>query len=205
MKILQKMAVAASLTMASFSASAIPVFYNDVTSFLGSAGGGLGFESYENAPNSTSDTYNFAGFSVSETNGINILTNVAINGAFGNVPVTDGVNAIWYDDNNGSLSNFFSFAGGVNAFGLYVSTSEASTLTITGSSFNTSINLAANTPTFFGVIDSTVANFAPIQFDASGGPLVGFDETYFGKVPEPAMLSLLGLGLLMLGFRRHRV
>ena len=208
-KKISRMTVAGFLASATLSVSAVPMYFDNQAGFLSAAGGGLGFESYENSSNNVSDTYNYSGFSVSETNGINALTNVAINGSFGSSPVTDGVNAIWYDDNNDSLSNFFSFSSDVNAFGLFVTTNEASTMTISGSSFSTSINLAANTPTFFGVIDTMVAGFTPIQFNASGGPLVGFDGTYFGaassaSVPEPSIIALLSLGLVGIGFTRRK-
>lgn len=209
MNILQRMAITALLTSASFSASAVPVFYNDLTNFLDSAGGAgaLGFESYETVPDTFAPVYTFDGFSVQEIQGINAVTNTNINPFFDAV-ITDGNTAIFYDDNDQSLGRFFQFSADVNAFGLFVTTELNSTVAISGDGFSTSIDLLANTPTFFGVIDTAVASFAPITFDASGGPFlfVGFDQTYFGTaaVPEPAILSLLGFGLLLMGFRRHR-
>jgi len=84
-----------------------------------------------------------------------------------------------------------------------VTTDEMNTMTV-GGDVSYSFGLLANTPQFFGVISTD--SFADVTFDASGGPLVGFDSLSFTEetvVPIPAAVWLLGTGLVgLMGARK---
>ena len=173
--------------------SASPIYYTDRSAF-NAAAGSLNFESFEVAPSGPQASFSFSGFTVEETNGTNALTNVLINSAFGTYPVTNGSGALWYDDNDNSIG-VFTFASPITAFGLDLTTALNSSITI-GGDLSTTLNRTSNTPAFFGVIDTTP--FTTITFNASGGPEVGFDAVSFGttSVPEPITMLLLGVGLV---------
>jgi hypothetical protein len=185
------------------SGIASTTYYTNKAAF-NAAVSGLGFESFEatNLP-VPSESLTFSGFTVSETSGINAVTDVLHNTAFGTYPVTDGRNAIWYDDNDASIGNF-NFSSAIKAFGVDVTTDENSTMTV-GGDISYSFALLANQPIFFGAISTS--SFNSVTFAASGGPLVGFDSLSFGEgtygVPEPTTMLLLALGMLgVVGARR---
>lgn len=187
------------------TASATPIFFSDRASFDAATGGNLSFESFE-SNFSVDPTITFAGFSVSETGGSNGLGQARNFSGLLDGAITDGTGAIIFDDNGGSIGSFFSFsAGAINAIGLDIATSLASTMAI-GGSISDTINLVADTPSFWGVID--IAGITSLTFEASGGPIVGFDAVSFGQanvsVPEPASIVLLGLGLVGIGFSRKK-
>jgi hypothetical protein len=183
---------------------AATTFYTDRAAF-NMAVSGLTFESFEytNLP-VPFESYAFPGFTLGEANGINLVTDVIHNNVFGNYPVTDGINAVWYDDNGNSIG-YFNFNSGIKAFGIDVTTDEINTMTV-GGDVSYSFDLLANKPQFFGVISTDY--FDNVTFSASGGPEVGFDSLSFGNgtvVPIPGAVWLLGSGLLGLGgWRRFR-
>lgn len=157
------------------STFAAPTYYTDRLAFEAAIDGGLSFESFEGIWG-VSDTVVFNDFSVSETGGINALA------ASSNIwpeSVTDGTQSLWYDDNGDSIGTFFSFSNPVSAFGLDLTTTSDSVVTIGGNSIVGSASLTSNTPSFWGVVDPD--GILTITFDASGGPLVGFDAVSYGE------------------------
>lgn len=197
------------VTFLSTYAIATPIYFTDRASFDTATGGALNFESFEN-DFSVTDTIAFAGFSASETNGLNYLAQLRdysgivlglTNG------ITDGTGALWFDDNGSSVGSFFSFANPVNAFGLDITTSLDSIVGI-GGSVSDSLSLSADTPTFWGVID--LDGISSLSFTPTGGPNIAFDSASYGSVgsnpvPEPATMLLFGIGLLGLaGVNRRK-
>ena len=69
-------------------------------------------------------------------------------------------------------------------------------------SFDTTVG-SGNSAEFFGVVSQNTGLITRIELDASGDGRWGIDNIEYG-VPEPASLSLLGLGLIALGFGRRR-
>jgi PEP-CTERM motif len=182
--------------------AAAPVFFTDRTAFDAASGGGLSFESFE-ADFSPAASVVFADFTVSETGGINALAQLRDFPGLGlNAVITDGTGGLFFDDNGTSIGTFFAFSSPINAFGIDLVSSPASTVTI-GGSVSSSVTLAAGVPKFFGVID-LLGSFTSISFDASGGPNIGFDAASYGAVPEPSTLALATLGLLGIGYGRRK-
>jgi hypothetical protein len=181
---------------------AAPVYFTDRASFDAATGGGLNFESFE-ADFAVADTIVFAGFTVSETLGINALAQLRNFPGVLDAAITDGTGALSYDDNGGSIGTFFSFASPITAFGLDITTHPDSTVTI-GGSVSDSLVLTADTPSFWGVIDT--AGITSISFDASGGPNLGFDAVSFDQavIPAPGAILLGSIGISLVGWLRRR-
>lgn len=196
-------ATVAAMTIWSAQAAAAPVVYTDRTSFNNAAGGGLSFESFESNPQ-LGESVTYGDLTFTESGGTNIFTNTALNSFF-TAATTDGQHSIWYDDNDASISTVtFGLAGPITALGFDIATATDSTVTI-GGDIAGSINLTANTPSFFGIID-LMSPFSSVTFSASGGPEVGFDAVSFGDaIPEPSTLILTALALVpLLAYARRR-
>lgn len=194
--------VSSLLLFAASIASAVPMYFNDRATFDIATGGGLDLESFETAW-TTGPTISFSGFTLSETDGLNLVAQATSPSPF----ITGGEGAAWYHDNGDSITTFFNFTNPINAFGLDVTTSFGSELGDTditiGGDASDVLTLAYKTSQFWGVIDSD--GLSSISFDGSGELWLGFDELSYGvaSVPEPSTLLLLGGGLLGLaGFRR---
>ena len=203
---MKEFAVRAAIVVSCFAilacpAFAAPVYSVDRASFDAATGGGLNFESFE-ADFAVADTIAFAGFTVSETLGTNILGQLRNFPGLVDGAITDGTGALGYDDNGSSVGTFFSFAAPVTAFGLDIATNPGSTVTI-GGSVSDSLILTADTPSFWGVIDT--AGITSISFDASGEPEVGFDAVSFGQivVPAPGAILLGAIGAGLVGWLRR--
>jgi hypothetical protein len=194
--------VAVCFAFVACPAFAAPVYFTDRASFDAATGGGLNFESFE-ADFATADTIVFAGFTVSETLGINILGQLRDFPGLVDGAITDGTGALVYDDNGGSVGTFFSFTSPITAFGLDIATKPGSTVTI-GGSVSDSLVLIDDTPSFWGVID--MDGIASISFDASGEPNVGFDAVSFGQavIPAPGALLLGSIGMGIVSWLRRR-
>ena len=201
-KWITRLCLISMFTISAGTANAVPVYFTDRALFDAATGVGLNFESFEN-DFSTAASISFGGFTVSETNGVNILGQARNFPGLVDGAITDGTGALIYDDNGSSIGNFFSFTDSVTAFGLDIATSIGSTMTI-GGSVSDSIVLGNNIASFWGVID--MGGITTLSFSASGGPNVGFDAVSYGlaSVPEPSIVVLLGLGLVGIGFARRR-
>jgi len=179
------------------------MYFTDRASFDAATGGGLAFESFEEDFDWTPVKV-FAGFTVSETQGVDALAQLRY---YSYLPgaITDGTGALWYDDNGSSIGTFYAFTSPITAFGLDVTTDEASTVTI-GGSVSDSLVLGVNTPAFWGVIDP--AGLTSITFDASGGPNIAFDALSYGQaggvIPAPGAFLLAGLGANLVRWMRRR-
>ena len=168
-----------------------PVYYSDRASFDAATGGGLSFESFEQ-DFASSASVAFTDFAVSENNdgsGFDILYQLrgkpfvlgtATLGSVSNA-FTDGTGALAYIDNGNSVTTFFSFSTPITAFGLDVTTDEASSIAVGGGSISIVFNTAANTPQFLGVIDTN--GIAQVTFnDSEQRALVAFDSLSYGVV-----------------------
>lgn len=194
--------VAVCFAVAACPAFAAPVYFVDRASFDAATGGGLNFESFE-ADFAVADTIVFAGFTVSETLGVNALGQLRDFPGLVDGAITDGTGALVYDDNGDSVGTFFSFAGPITAFGLDIATNPGSTVTI-GGSVNDSLVLTTDTPSFWGVID--MAGITSLSFNASGEPNVGFDAVSFGQpvIPAPGAILLGTIGVGVVSWLRRR-
>ena len=171
--------------------------------------------------------------------GVNLFTNTAINPAFSSA-TTDGDHSIWYvavgeveggirdpfeeeyTENIATLT--FGAASPVTALGFDITTNRDSTVemyfdvVLNGNSvvagLTSIIELTANTPSFFGIID-LVSPISNVTFEVSGtinGQIlqeyqVGFDAVSFGQatvIPAPGAFLLGSLGVSFVGYLRRR-
>jgi hypothetical protein len=185
-------------------ASAAIMFFTDRTSFNAAAGTSGITQSFETTfP--TNGTVSFPGFSMTESGTGSTPAIASADSTFAasvglSNAITNGSRMAFFDDNDNSILTF-QFGPPVNAFGVDVTSNEAQTMAISGDA-STSFPLLANTPRFFGVVN-TSGTFSSIVFTATGGPNVGFDAV---TLPEPgsaaAALACAGLALLAGSHRR---
>ena len=192
MRIMKTLGLSAVLSSAA-SLAAAATFYTDLASFQGATTTNV--ESFENAY-AVQQSFTFADFTMSETGG---GTNQIGAGTppFSSTGVVSGTGNALYQDNGSSVLNFNGFSSAFTAFGLWMTATTATTVTISGS-VDSTFDLTADTPLFFGVTE--IAGLSSLAFSASGSPsLVIVDDVYTGTisaVPLPAagMLLLAGLG-----------
>lgn len=193
--------LATSLIAATAGTASAATFFNDLGTFL-AATTTTTVETFED-PRQVAASVTLEDFTVSETDGTNRIS-VGTPASFG-FGIVSGSGVVSYDDNESSLLVFDDFSSPFTAFGLWLTTEFAATVTV-GGSVSSSFNLDAETPTFFGVSDT--AALSSVSFDVSGFPGVEVDDVYTGNasvVPLPAagvlMIGALG-GLAALGRRK---
>ncbi len=191
--------------------AAAQTIYTDRAAFNAAVGGALNFESFENNF-ADAASVTFGPVTVTEAGGEGTAPIIAqlrnYPGLVGGVP-THGTGAIGFDDNNESYL-VFDFASPINAFGVDLAANVSSSVTVSGAA-NTTVNLAANTPAFIGIVFES-GTFNQVVFNPSGGPVVGFDALAYGlktsgdtpAVPEPGALALFLPALAVVGILKRR-
>jgi len=194
--------------------------YTDEAAFLGAvtwpANPGMAMESFEglNPTNSfTASSFPLPDFTLTELSGGDELGVFNVPAGWGGY-ATDGQNYIQYQsDSNQTLR--FDFGSAINAFGINITDwgdwADPGQLVFSndaGDSFTIAVTPRANNNyMFYGVVNDSM-QFNRVEFlNTVPGEAYAIDEVYYGnsgapQIPEPATLSLVGLGLLALARRR---
>ena len=190
------------------STHAAVVFYSDWTAFNTAGGNVLSFDSFEDDPG-PAQTIVRSEYSMSENGSGTALVLDAIDSSL-LIPNglsnanTDGAFAIIYGNSGGSILTF-QFDNPINGFGFdFTSTIDVPTVNV-GGDVSTTFATTANTPSFFGVIDTT-GTFQTLTFNTAGTPAnVAYDSVSFGIIPEPSTAVLFVLAAFMFRLGRRRV
>jgi len=183
------------------------VFYTSEASFLTSAGSTT-LESFENTPGGSSTNMNFG------TVGVSCTGTTYCPGFFGrstSYGVTNGAYSVFFATPD---TITFTFSSAINSFGIDVT--DLGTTGVTDLTLSTSNNAsqvlfsgysaATLNQLFAGVTDSTP--FTSVTFSATAsGDGIYFDSAQYAtnsSIPEPMILSLMGIGLAGLRFSRRR-
>lgn len=199
--------ICALLAMPAAPAAGVTQFFTDHASFLAAGGSGLNFEGF-NDVRAAASIQNYDGFTLAEQAG----SSNSIQSSRGNnvmpAALIEGSGYVFYDDNGNSRA-VFTFAGPINAFGIFVASNfdgvagAQGNIAINSSFGNQSLGLAANQPRFWGVIADVA--FSAVTFVMPQEPIVAFDALRHGNilpadpVPEPRTWAMLLAGFALVG------
>ncbi len=193
------------------NASAAVVTYSTDAAFLGAAGGGLTFESFETASLSTSTSVGFSGGS------FGCSGSTYCPGFFGiwNGFADTGVQSVYFASPDQAT---FNFASAITSFGIAIGgAGDVASITLNAllssgdsavalNNYSGSFDVFGPNRQYFGLISDTP--FTSITFSPSNsGDGIFFDSMSYGRgttVPEPATIAILGLGLAGLAALRRR-
>ena len=203
-------------TSAAMPATAATRIFADEASFLAAGGAELNFEGFNDARGpAANQIYN--GFTLSEQGGSsNVVQSSRANHVLP-AGLVEGLGYVFYDDNGNSRA-LFSFAGTINAFGIFVTSSfdgvpgATGDMAISGGFGTGLLPLTINQPRFWGIISETP--FSTVTFTMPLEPLVAFDALRHGTIlppplpaiPEPRSWAMLLAGFALVGIAgRQRV
>ena len=157
-------------TAACRKAMAAPTFYTDRAAFNTAAGSGRSFESFEGAFTQTQPTepVDFGDFTFAKTlSPMGDTSNWVDRTDTPSTPaaITDGQYALLYCNEDGSIGTF-SFSYPIIAFAIDITFDSSAGLTI-GGDVSQSISMTADTPKFWGVIDTD--GITELTFDGAAG------------------------------------
>ena len=199
-------------TLAAAPVAATTQFFTDQALFLAAGGANLNFEGFNDA-RLPAAVQSYTGFTLGEQGG---SSNVVQSSRANNVmpaALVEGLGYMFYDDNGNSRA-VFSFAGTINAFGIFVTSNfdgvpgAQGDMAIQGAFGNESLTLTANQPRFWGVISDMA--FSAVSFVMPQEPLVAFDSLHHGTIvpnnpiPEPRTWAMLLAGFAMVGLAGRR-
>lgn len=207
-------AAVAGLVLLAAPAAATARFFTDQSSFLAAGGDSLNFEGFNDARQPAANQA-YAGFTLAEQGG---SSNVVQSSRANNVlaaGLVEGLGYVFYDDNGNSRA-VFGFAGTINAFGIFVTSSfddvpgATGDMAISGDFGTELLRLTINQPRFWGVISETP--FSAVTFTMPQQPLVAFDALRHGTIlpppppaiPEPRSWAMLLAGFALVGLAGRR-
>ena len=188
-------------TAACRKAMAAPTFYTDRAAFNTAAGSGRSFESFEvedafSTRTTKTEPVDFGDFTFAKTLSLfgdtfNWVDRTDSRPA----AVTDGQYMFYYCDESETTSSSigtFSFLDPITAFAIDISFAQSNEyeLTIGGDVSQTISIMTANTPKFWGVIDTD--GITDVTFDAEAGyGCVAFDSLSYGGEVQSTTFSVL--------------
>lgn len=201
-----------ALLMAVATAAPATTFFTSEAAFLAAGGTVLTFEGF-NTARAGAAIQQYDGFTLAEQAGSSNSIQSSRNNNVFPAGLVEGLGYVFYDDNGNSRA-VFTFAGTINAFGIYVASNfdgvpgATGNIAINGAFGNQSLELTANQPRFWGVIANMA--FSTVTFLMPQEPIVAFDAVRHGTivpedpVPEPQSWALLLAGFALVGWASRR-